>query len=457
MAQPTLSDLARGLQDQVNDPNLTPAKRIEALELLANTREILPGKRRGEVNNHVHTIYSFSPYTPEMTVVKAFEAGLEAVGSVDHDSITAARTFGQAGRIFGMAVTSGFEVRVRWTDPRFAKKKLNYPDCTGRAYIVAHGIPQQSWDKAEAWISPLREARIERTREMTQGVSQILESSGIGTLDFDTQVIPLTKLNEAGGITERHMLGAAALVIMNKAVNDGVTLSNLLHDRLSISSSSKIASLLDDAQNPHRYYDLLGVLKTTLIDQVWIDPSDQECPTAEEATAFIRSLGGIPAYAYLGDVGESPTGDKKAEFFEDSFLDEFMESVKSTGFLAVTYMPPRNTKDQLLRVQKLCAHHELMEISGVDINSSRQVFTCPEILQPEFQHLNTSTWALIAHELLASQNLEWSLFHPNNPLASVSLEQRIKAYGASGLSMDPKNPQSIRKPWDHRQGGNHYV
>lgn len=457
MAQPNPSDLARGFLNQVNDPDLPPAKRIEALELLANTREILPGNRRGEVNNHVHTIYSFSPYTPEMTVVKAFEAGLEAVGSVDHDSIAAARTFGRAGRVFGIAVTSGFEVRVRWTDPRFTNKKLNYPDCIGRAYIVAHGIPQPSWAMAEAWIKPLREARIERTRAMTQKVSQILESSGIGTLDFDTQVVPLTKLQEGGGITERHMLGAAALIILEKASKEDIQVSELLHQRLQIQPSAKMCGILDDSSNPHRYYDLLGVLKTTLIDQAWIDPTDQECPTAEEATAFIRSLGGIPAYAYLGDVGESPTGDKKAEFFEDSFLDEFMESVKAAGFLAVTYMPPRNTKEQLLRVQKLCARLELMEISGVDINSSRQVFTCPEILQPEFQHLNTSTWALIAHEVLASQNLDWSLFHPNNPLAHMGLEQRIKAYGASGLSMDPKNPQSIRKPWDHRQGGTHYV
>jgi len=47
-------------------------------------------RRRGEVNNHIHTIYSFSPYTPSMAALRAWEAGLEAAGSVDHDSAEAA-------------------------------------------------------------------------------------------------------------------------------------------------------------------------------------------------------------------------------------------------------------------------------------------------------------------------------------------------------------------------------
>jgi hypothetical protein len=100
----------------------------------------------------------------------------------------------------------------------------------------------------------------------------------------------------------------------------------------------------------------------------------------------------------LGDISESPTGDKKAEKFEDDYLDTFIPRLKSLGFRAVTYMPPRNTKAQLLKLQSLCAINGLMEISGVDINSSRQSFTCPEVLLPEFRHLIDTTWALVAHE-----------------------------------------------------------
>ena len=35
--------------------------------------------------------------------------------------------------------------------------------------------------------------------------------------------------------------------------------------------------------------------------------------------------------AYLGDVGESPTGDKKAERFEDAYLDELMPALREMG------------------------------------------------------------------------------------------------------------------------------
>ena len=156
-----------------------------------------------------------------------------------------------------------------------------------------------------------------------------------------------------------------------------------------------------------------------------------------------NKIGGIPSYAYLGDVGESPTGDKKAEKFEDEFLDDLVPELKEIGFKAITYMPPRNTLEQLLRVQKLCSKYELMEISGVDINSSRQSFNCPEILQSEFAHLIDATWALIAHEKLTSIKEEWSLFHKDNPLSSLSLNERIKKYAEWGEKMDRFHPEKI--------------
>jgi len=94
-------------------------------------------------------------------------------------------------------------------------------------------------------------------------------------------------------------------------------------------------------------------------------------------------------------VTDSPTGDKKAEKFEDDFLEELIPELKKIGFKAITYMPPRNTLNQLLRIQSLCKKFELMEISGVDINSPRQFFNCPMILELQFKHLIEATWALI--------------------------------------------------------------
>ncbi|NCB02911.1 MAG: hypothetical protein EOM67_12190 [Spirochaetia bacterium] len=95
------------------------------------------------------------------------------------------------------------------------------------------------------------------------------------------------------------------------------------------------------------------------------------------------------------------------------------------------------------RIQTLCKKHHLMEISGVDINSSRQSFNCPELLNPTEVHLVESAWALVAHELLVNYKKEWGLFHPKNPKQQLSLEQRISLYGELGKKMDPYNPKTI--------------
>ena len=66
------------------------------------------------------------------------------------------------------------------------------------------------------------------------------------------------------------------------------------------------------------------------LDGIFEQPDELECPDARSVVAFARSIGAVPAYAYLGDVGESPTGDKKAEKFEDDFLEELLDYVAST-------------------------------------------------------------------------------------------------------------------------------
>jgi hypothetical protein len=159
--------------------------------------------------------------------------------------------------------------------------------------------------------------------------------------------------------------------------------------------------------------------------------------------AFANEIGAIPAYAYLGDVAESPTGDKKAEKFEDDFLDELVPELKAIGFKAITYMPPRNTREQLARLRNFCQQNELMEISGVDINSSRQSFNCPILLEPEFRHLVDAAWALVAHEKLASKHPEYALFHPENPWKSEAIEQRIVRYAKWGKALHPAHPEDL--------------
>jgi hypothetical protein len=158
----------------------------------------------------------------------------------------------------------------------------------------------------------------------------------------------------------------------------------------------------------------------------------EECPRIRECLAFCESVGAISAYAYLGDIRESVTGDKRAQAFEDDYLEELFEVLSDLGFQAVTYMPNRNTPEQLARVQSLCRKHALLEISGVDINSPRQSFTCPEIRRDQFRHLIDSTWALIGHEAAATEDLARGMFAREAAERYPTLKQRIQIYGKIG-------------------------
>lgn len=65
-------------------------------ERLANLKEILkttefPPMVPQYINNHIHTTYSFSPYSPTAAVYAARMEGLCTAGIIDHDSISGAR------------------------------------------------------------------------------------------------------------------------------------------------------------------------------------------------------------------------------------------------------------------------------------------------------------------------------------------------------------------------------
>jgi len=431
----------------LNDSVLHTEERLAVLRSWRETEQgiILP-KGSGEINNHIHTIYSFSPYTPVMAALCARDSGLAAAGSVDHDSIAAALEMLEAAAILGIGGCVGFELRVSFktgadgSPCQFAGRKINNPDSEGFVYMTVQGIPKPSISAAAEFLKPVREQRLKRTKTMTISANDILREAKVPEIDFETDIYGKSKYAEGGEITERHLLAAIANKFILK-YGKGRELAEALRGKMGINVSPKIVSLLLDTNNPHYLYDLLGVFKSELLPSIFIQPDTEECIPADRVTSFAQSIGAVASYAYLGDVVESPTGDKKAEKFEDDFIEELFAELSRLGYRAVTYMPPRNTAEQLRRVQSLCAEWGFMEISGVDINSSRQSFNCPEVLQKEFRHLIDTTWALIAHERLASIDKRFGIFSVENPLSSESLTQRLKLYASFGKRLNLYHPE----------------
>jgi hypothetical protein len=394
-----------------------------------------------EVNNHVHSTYSFSPYSPAEIPVKAKEAGLGTIGIMDHDSVAGCEAFLEASKRENIAATIGFEMRVNMNGTAVEGRKTNNPDEPNVSYIAIHGIPRNQLGRVTEFLKPIHDARIARDRKEVDKLNAVLVERGAPELDFDADVLSISEAANGGSVTERHILYALSLKLI-KSKGKGAPLVAFVEERMQIPLAGKLKELLLDEGNPHYAYDLLGAFKAALVPVFFICSDDDECISMVDAVRFANEIGAIPAYAYLGDVGESPTGDKKAEKFEDDYLDELVPELKRIGFKAITYMPPRNTKEQLLRLQKLCQENELMEISGVDINSSRQSFNCPILLEPEFRHLADAAWALIAHEKLAAADPKLALFSPNNPLVELSLEARIARYAEIGKKMDHTRPET---------------
>jgi len=435
------------LRRRVGDAGSSREDRLEALTDLVSA--VPPrGAPSGESNNHVHTIYSFSPYSPSMAALRAAEAGLEVAGSVDHDSIAAAREMTAACALVGVGCVTGCELRVAFRGGPggrpfpFSDRKINNPDSRGIVYMTIQGVPAGRAGELAAFLEPIRKARRGRTARMAAAASSALRDVGAEGLDFELDVAGRSKAAEGGGITERHLLAAVAEKLIGR-YGRGASLLGGLGRGFGVALSGRLASLIGDASNPMLVYDLLGVLKSAFLERIFEQPGDGECPDAAEAVAFARSIGAIPAYAYLGDVGESPTGDKKAEKFEDDFIVPLFDALQATGFLAVAYMPPRNTAAQLERVRELCEERGLMQISGVDINSPRQSFNCPELRRPEFANLRGATWALVAHERLSSADPGAGLFSGANPLAAMPLAERLEAYARAGRSLDPGRPDEV--------------
>ena len=357
-------------------------------------------KRTHYINNHIHTTHSFSPYTPADAVYTACQNGLATAGIMDHDTVAGAREFIEAGKITGLPITVGVECRVDMSKTSMNGRRLNNPDQLSCAYVAMHGIPHKNIEKVDAFFAPYREKRGERNREMCARIDKMVRPYGL-ELDYDRDVLPLS----VSAVTERHILFGLTKNI-TKIYETSEKVLDFLKNKMAIPVSEKAEKLISAGRETPRFYeyDILGVLKSYMVSKFYV-PATDELPDVRDYIDMVKEYGGIPAYAYLGDVVNSVTGDKKAQKFEDDYLDELMVVLKKLGFDAVTFMPTRNTPAQLDRIMSLCRENGFFQISGEDINSPRQSFICPAYDDPKFAHLIKAAYTLIEYENTADADI----------------------------------------------------
>ena len=365
-------------------------------ERLANLKEVLkdtvfPPMVPQYINNHIHTTYSFSPYSPTASVYAARMEGLCTAGIIDHDSISGAEEFLEAAKLVDMPVTIGMEARISMDGTRLEGRRTNNPDQVGVSYMTIQSVPHDQIDTLTEFFKPYQAARHARNRKMIANINALVGVS----LDYDKDVLPLSMAHENGGVTERHLMYALAIELVKQVGKGQAMVEKLTQMGLSLSAKQE-AQMLDTAY-PFYEYDLLGILKSAFVPKIFIDATD-ECPKLHDMVALCKKIDAYLCYAYLGDVGDSVTGDKKAQKFEDDYLEDVFECLKEEGVTAVTYMPTRNTPQQLERLRGLCDRYGMFQISGEDINSPRQSFIIKAMENPMFQNLIDATWKLIEHE-----------------------------------------------------------
>ena len=366
-------------------------------ERLANLAQVLaqtefPPMVPQYINNHIHTTYSFSPYSPTAAVYAARMEGLCTAGIIDHDSISGAEEFLEAAKLVQMPVTIGMEARISMDGTRLEGRRTNNPDQVGVSYMTIQGVPHDKIQVLTDFFRPYQAARHARNQKMIEKINALLP--GI-SLDYDQDVLPLSMAHEDGGVTERHLMYALAIRLVQQVGKGQAMVDKLAEMGLTLSEKQKVQML--DTEYPFYEYDLLGILKSAFVPQIFIDATD-ECPKLSEMVKLCKEIDAFLCYAYLGDVGDSVTGDKKAQKFEDDYLDDVFECLKEEGVKAVTYMPTRNTPAQLERLRGLCDQYGMFQISGEDINTPRQSFIIKVMENPMFQNLIDATWKLIAHE-----------------------------------------------------------
>ena len=421
-------DLIKQLNANTKEERLAAAR---ALKKLIDSGEMTAPEKQDYTNNHVHTTYSFSPYSPTKAVWMALMSGLSTVGIIDHDAINGAPEFVEAGEIFKIPTTIGFEMRTDWSNTILNGRRINNPDQVSSAYICAHGLPHTQIESANAYLSNIRKAREKRSRAMTGRLNVLLQPHGI-TLSYDRDVMPLSCAVDGGEVTERHILFALSNKLIER-FGKGLTLIGFLEGTLGLALSASQKTLLADEAGEVYAYDLLNVLKGGFISRIYVDSTSEETPDVREAVTVIKSLGAIPSYCYLGDVAASPTGDKKSQIFEDEYLDDLFVALRDIGFNAVAYMPSRNTAAQLDRVMQLCDDYGFMQISGEDINQPRQSFICRQLKEPQYRHLIDTTWALVGHEKAATLDMNQGMFADGALLTAQQVSQSIEKYMRIGI------------------------
>ena len=415
------SDLIKQLDSASVDERLDA---IKGLKMLIDKGELSSDTSKSYVNDHIHTKYSFSPYTPSAAVFYAWKAGLETCGIMDHETVAGCKEFIGAGRILNIPVTCGLECRVKMTNTALEGRYINNPYQKSIAYFVMHGIPHQMLEKVDDFFKPLREKRNDRNRLICDRFNEYFDFLEEIHVDYDKDVLPLSLYDIGGTVTERHICQAFAKQFIKSFTK--MDILRTLELECEVPFADGYAKHFLALEGDELEYALIHLFKEVSMNFVYVD-ADEECVHIFDFIKLCDDVGAICAYPYLGKINDDAI-DAPSLDCEDEYLEILAEELKKLNVCALTYMPSRNTIQQSKNIIELCNKNHFFQISGEDINSLNQPFVNGLLLEDMFSHLKDSTYAIIGNEILATNDIQDAMFSLKTKQLFPELDKRIKYY-----------------------------
>lgn len=321
--------------------------RREALDALASAQESghLPRPpRRGVVNMHCHTFYSYNGYghSPESLAWLAAEEGWRALATVDFDVLDGvAETLAACDRV-RIRAASGLETRTYL--PEFARWEVNSPGEPGVLYHVGLGFTSpEAPPAARKTLAAMRAGAERRNREMVERINAHLAPV---TIDYAREVLPLTP---SGNATERHIL-VAYDAAARRRFPDREALVGFWAERLGAPPAEVDASLTDEP-GPN---DLVRARLMKRGGVGYAQPDAGTFPPLDDVNAAIIACGAIPVAAWLDGSSE---GEQRMEDLLDLHI--------AKGLGALTIIPERNWhfSDPAVREIKVRALYDVVEMA----------------------------------------------------------------------------------------------
>jgi len=384
----------RKLTLQLDSPNA--AKRRAALDQLARLAragkvELIP--RKGWVNLHCHTTFSYNAYgySPTRFAWEAFRQGLEVAGIVDFDVLDGTAEFMEAGRLLGLKTTAGFETRVFIRE--YHDRVINSPKEPGVYYLVGTGFVSgpASGTPAERTLRDMAGRARQRNLAMVAKINGHLDPV---RLDYERDVLPLTA---AGNATERHML-AAYEAKAQEVFPDEAARAEFWSQKLG-DPPDKVRAALG---NSPAFRDLIRSRLMKHGGVGYAQPEAGSFPPIEDVNRMTLSEGAVPSGCWL-DGTSAGEADPRAHF---AFL-------RDKGCVTITIIPDRNwdvpESERALKVGKLneavaaARSLDLPVLVGTEMNKSGNKFVDgfdSPAMTPHLAEFRRGAHIIWAHTLL---------------------------------------------------------